>query len=134
MNVFMTDEQLPVFGSDIDLCEAIANLLTNATKYTPEGGKIDVRLQPLHGDDGEWAIIEIEDNGIGIEDEHQVRLFQPFYRVKSEKTQRIDGTGLGLYLVKKIVDAHNGRLRFHSTYGKGSTFGFQLPLAHVEEE
>ena len=66
--------------------------------------------------------------------EHQDRLFQPFFRVKNDKTHRIDGTGLGLYLVKKIIEAHGGKIRFRSAVGQGSTFGFQIPLAHVEAE
>jgi PAS domain S-box-containing protein len=134
LNATISDEPLPVYGSDIDLGEAIANLLNNATKYTPDGGKIEVRLRAQRDPDGEWAVVEVEDNGIGIEDDHQRRLFQPFYRVKTDKTHRIDGTGLGLYLVKKIVDFHSGRIQFHSTYGLGSTFGFQIPLAQVEAE
>jgi PAS domain S-box-containing protein len=134
LKVQIADEPLPVYGSDVDMCEAIANLLTNANKYTPDGGKIEVRLQPLYDDNGAWALVEVEDSGIGVDPEHQDRLFQPFFRVKNDKTIRIDGTGLGLYLVKKIVEAHDGKVRFRSLPGQGSIFGFQIPLAPVETE
>lgn len=106
------------------LAEAIANLFGNAIKYTPDGGKITVRLYV----EDDSAVLEIEDTGYGIPPELQDRLFQPFYRAKSRKTRDIEGTGLGLYLVKKIVETYGGHIRFHSTDGVGSMFGFELPL------
>jgi PAS domain S-box-containing protein len=134
LKVSMEEKPLTVYGSDIDLNEAIANLLSNAAKYTPDGGQIEARLSALHDDDGEWAVVEVEDSGFGIAEADQARLFQPFYRIKSDDTHRIDGTGLGLYIVKKIVEFHGGRIRFQSALGTGSTFGFQLPLVQVEAE
>jgi PAS domain S-box-containing protein len=106
------------------LAEAIANLFGNAIKYTPDGGKITVRLFV----EDTQAVLEIEDTGYGIPAELQDRLFQPFYRAKSKKTREIEGTGLGLYLVKKIVETYGGRIRFHSTDGVGSMFGFEMPV------
>ena len=72
--------------------------------------------------------LEKQDSGFGIPDDMQARLFQPFFRARSPETRNIEGTGLGLHLVKNIIERHNGVLRFHSVYGQGSTFGFQLPI------
>ncbi len=118
-------ESLSVHGVSTELHEAIANLIGNAIKYTPDGGKIEARLQR----DGDWAVLEVEDTGYGIPDDQQSDLFQPFRRIKTRETFAIEGTGLGLYLVKKIADRHNGSVYFRSQQGKGSTFGLRLPLA-----
>lgn len=104
--------------------EAAANLVSNALKYTPDGGRIQVRLQQSDG----YVGFRVQDTGVGIAEEYHARLFQPFYRVKTVETQGIEGTGLGLHLVKNIVDRHRGHMVFTSSPGKGSTFGFDLPL------
>lgn len=114
-----------VRGDATQLYEAMSNLITNAIKYTPTGGKITIRL--FH--EGSDIIFKVEDTGMGISEEHQMRLFQPFFRVKTTDTAEIEGTGLGLHLVKNIVDRHNGKIIFHSQLGQGSTFGFRLPTA-----
>lgn len=122
-------EPVAVYGDSSELREAIANLIGNAVKYTPSGGQIDASVRR----DGETALLEITDNGYGIPEDQQELLFQPFHRVKTRETQAIDGTGLGLYLVKKIVERYGGTVHFTSEYGKGSTFGFRLPLAKSVE-
>ncbi len=116
---------LNVKADTAQLREAIANLIGNAIKYTPEGGEVHVRLEKLDG----TARFEVEDSGYGIPEEMQQNLFKAFYRAQSEETIGIEGTGLGLYLVKNIIERHNGELFFHSTYGEGSIFGFVFPLA-----
>lgn len=123
------DEPLAVYGDSVDLHEAITNLLGNAIKYTPDGGKIEARLRR----DGDFAVLEIIDNGYGVPEDQQEHLFQPFQRIKTAETHMIEGTGLGLYLVKKIVEKHSGSMIFKSVYGEGSTFGFRLPLAKSVE-
>ena len=75
------------------------------------------------------AVVTVEDTGYGIPESLQKRLFQPFYRAKTDETEHIEGTGLGLHLVKNIVERHNGQMIVHSVYGKGSIFGFMLPIA-----
>ena len=117
-------EPLIVLGDEMQLREATSNLIDNAIKYTQEGGQINVSLEAAR----DVVMFNVEDNGYGIPAELQSRLFEPFYRAVSERTQRIDGTGLGLSLVKSIVERHQGRVHFHSVYGEGSTFGFDLPL------
>lgn len=133
LQAFVPEEPLAVYGADTDLNEAIDNLLDNAIKYTPEGGHIALRLTRIQDNGRDWALLEVEDNGPGIEETHQARLFHPFYRVKARNLPQVEGIGLGLYVVKKLVEFHGGRIRFRSTYGKGSVFGFQIPLANVEE-
>lgn len=125
LDFVLPSETMNISGDPVQLYEAISNLINNAIKYTGEGGRINVRLGRVDGN----AVFEVEDNGIGVPEEHQSKLFQPFYRVKNQETRKIDGTGLGLYLVKMIIDRHGGAMHFHSQHGKGSTFGFKLPIS-----
>lgn len=126
--VFPQIASVIVQGDEPQLYEAITNLVGNAIKYTPDAGYIEVIITLL-----EHAVIfKVVDNGYGVPDEQQARLFEAFFRPVSEETEDIDGTGLGLYLVKRIVDRHNGEIIFESVYGEGSTFGFQLPLPDDE--
>jgi PAS domain S-box-containing protein len=115
-----------VQGDRALLKESVANLIGNAIKYTPQEGRVAVSLRL---DEQRGAIFEVSDSGYGIPDEQQANLFQAFYRVVTKETKTIKGTGLGLHLVKTIIERHGGQMRFHSVYGQGSTFGFQLPLA-----
>ncbi|MBL8146536.1 MAG: PAS domain-containing protein [Anaerolineae bacterium] len=117
-------ERVPIVGDPISLSEAIGNLVSNAIKYTPSGGTVEVRLKR----ERKAAELLIVDNGIGIPEADQDKLFSPFYRVKNDETLGIDGTGLGLYLVRKIVEQHSGEIIFCSEHGKGSTFGFRIPV------
>ncbi len=125
-----TPEPLMIDGDPVQLREAMINLLTNAIKYTPADGIIDV---VLHKADNR-AVYEVRDTGYGIPLEKQERLFQPFYRATMPETSEIKGTGLGLNLVKNIIERHEGILRFESVYGQGSTFGFDLPLVNPEDD
>ena len=107
------------------LHEAMSNLISNAIKYTPNNGTVKVRLRQHDSE----AVFQVMDTGYGIPEDQRERLFQPFYRVKIQESAEIDGTGLGLHLVKNIITRHDGMMLFESEYGQGSTFGFQLPLA-----
>jgi PAS domain S-box-containing protein len=115
---------LAVPGDSAQLFEAISNLVVNAIKYTPEAGDITVNLSCIE----DRAKFAVHDTGYGIPVDQQDRLFQPFYRAKSEATKDIDGTGLGLHLVKNIIERHGGHMIFHSVYGEGSEFGFEINL------
>jgi signal transduction histidine kinase len=126
---FGDDRDAFVMGDVFQLQEAIANLVSNALKYTPRGGKVTLRVQ-VHREE---VVLTVEDNGYGIPEAMQRRLFSAFYRAATKEASQIEGTGLGLHLVKNIVERHNGRTLFHSEYGKGSTFGFALPLHHQEQ-
>lgn len=113
----------PVLGDAFQVSQAITNLISNAIKYTPDGGSISIRLRR----DGDWARVEVEDNGYGMNAEAQANLFKEFFR--AEATAHIRGTGLGLSLVKAITDAHGGKIDVVSAEGQGSTFTLRLPLA-----
>jgi PAS domain S-box-containing protein len=112
-------------GDEAQLYEAIANLIGNAIKYTPNKGNVDVYLQIPNE---KHILFKVVDNGYGVPAEMQESLFQPFFRAKTDETRAIEGTGLGLHLVKNIIERHGGKMLFVSEYGKGSTFGFELPL------
>lgn len=107
----------------------IDNLIENAIKYTPQGGKIHVDVT---GDD-HHVIVSIADTGIGINQKDLEHIFQRFYRVDSSDTRIVGGTGLGLFLVKKQVEAMNGRVWAESKLGAGSTFYVSLPRLSAEE-
>lgn len=114
-----------VQGDGVQLGEAISNLIGNAIKYTPEGGTINVTLEQSDGS----AVFKVKDTGYGIPENQQANLFRPFFRASTEETASIEGTGLGLHLVKNIVIRCDGEMIFSSVYGEGSTFGFKLPLS-----
>ena len=124
MNLAVPDENVFVHGHDAHIHEAVTNLIGNAIKYTVDGNTINVRLTK----EMEEACFEVEDDGIGIPENQQERLFDPFYRAKSSETEDIEGTGLGLHLVKNIIERHKGRMHFNSVYKEGSTFGFRIPF------
>ena len=101
------------------------NLVSNATKYTPEGGEITVLM--AHGQDGEVRIT-VTDTGVGVPAAEQDRLFEEFFRASNAKKTTVAGTGLGLALVKKSVERHNGRLRLASKERQGTTVVIELPV------
>lgn len=113
-----------VSGDDAQLREAMSNLISNAIKYTPERGAITVTLARNEGK----AVFTVKDSGFGIPQEQQTSLFQPFFRAHTKETADIEGTGLGLHLVKNIIERLEGEMIFESVYGEGSTFGFKLPM------
>ncbi|NWG17161.1 MAG: GAF domain-containing sensor histidine kinase [Chloroflexi bacterium] len=117
--------EVHILGNAAQLYEAVANLVSNALKYTPTGGQVDITLSLEDG----RVVVEVRDTGFGIPEDAQASLFQPFFRATSRETETIEGTGLGLHMVKRIVNRHGGVMRFSSVYGKGSLFGFELPLA-----
>lgn len=112
-------------GNTERIKEVIMNLVNNAIKYTPNGGKITV----AHEVEKNQLITNVQDNGFGISPADQKRLFEKFFRVKNEKTAAIKGTGLGLFIVKEIVEKMNGHIWVQSEPDKGSTFSFSLALA-----
>jgi signal transduction histidine kinase len=117
--------ELPlILGNHVRLDQVVSNLVGNAIKFTRKGGTVTVSAR----EEKDEVVVEVKDNGIGIAPEDQVHLFEKFYRISSEETSDIEGTGLGLTIVKSIVEAHGGRIWVKSQLGQGSTFGFALPL------
>lgn len=117
---------LEVRGDYPQLREAVANLIGNAIKYTPNEGQVQVSVEY----EAHHVVFKVVDSGYGIPENQQSKLFKPFFRANSKETEKIEGTGLGLHLIKNIVERHNGEIIFSSVYGEGSTFGFRLPLAN----
>ncbi len=118
-----------VIGDRTLLRQAVGNLVDNAIKYTPSGGHVRVGLE-IHEQE---VHIYVSDTGIGIAPEHQVRLFEKFYRIKRREAGHVQGTGLGLALVKSIVERHGGRVWVESVLNQGSTFYIALPIPSDEE-
>lgn len=121
----------PAYFVNVDndhLREVVANLVENAIKYTPQG---DVVID-VNGDN-DHVVISIADSGIGIPKEDQSHLFQKFYRVDNSATREIGGTGLGLYLCRKLTEAMGGRIWVDSEFQKGSTFFVELPRTSHED-
>jgi two-component system phosphate regulon sensor histidine kinase PhoR len=118
-----------VVGDDDALSDMAGNLLNNALKYTTEGGSVWVRVFR----DGDKAVLEIADNGIGIPEAHLDRIFERFYRVDKARSRQLGGTGLGLAIVKHIVLAHDGEIKVTSKLGAGTTFRVELPVATGSE-
>jgi signal transduction histidine kinase len=114
-----------ILGEPAKLGQLLDNLVSNAIKFTPTDGRVDVRLGARDG----TIRIEVSDTGIGIADAERERLFERFFRAQSALERQIQGTGLGLYISKAIVDAHGGRIGVDSTPGEGTTFVVELPVA-----
>ncbi|MCS7177937.1 MAG: ATP-binding protein [Anaerolineae bacterium] len=112
-----------VVGDPLRLEQVLNNLVSNAIKYSPEGGRIRIRGEARPDE----VIVSVSDEGIGIPATEQGRIFDPFYRVDETSVRQAGGVGLGLYLARAIVEAHGGRIWVESEPGKGSTFSFSLP-------
>ena len=118
-----TSASLKLRGSIHELHSAFGNLVNNAVRYTPEGGKIRLDWQVMNSQ----AVFSVKDTGIGIEPQHIERLTERFYRVDRSRSRETGGTGLGLSIVKHILTRHQAHLEINSTYGKGSTFSAVFP-------
>ncbi len=124
--VFRTDPGLPtVMGDRLRLEQVLRNLIGNAIKYSPRGGRVEVKAEAR----GETVQFSVRDQGIGMTPEEVGQLFNKFYRGGSVLTRKTQGTGLGLYISKSIVEGHGGQIWVESAQGAGSTFFFTLPLA-----
>jgi len=118
-------KDFPILNLDEDkMRQVIMNFSDNAIYYSTEGTKITVKLAV----EGKDAVFTVTDTGIGVPRAEQSQLFNKFYRASNARKQRPDGTGVGLYLAKTVIEAHEGKVVFQSVEGKGSTFGFRLPL------
>jgi CheY-like chemotaxis protein len=118
------------------LKQILVNFMSNATKYTPRGGKINLTFIETDTDDPDTTILQMScsDTGIGIAKENQQAVFEPFNREISSTINPIEGTGLGLTIVKKIVTSMNGTIELVSEKGKGSTFTVKIPLKIDDEK
>ncbi len=113
-----------VRGDRRRLAQVIDNLISNAIKFSPEGGAVDLNLERRDG----IVVLEVADQGIGIAESEHEQLFERFFRARSALDRHIPGTGLGLYISKAIVEAHGGRIEARSVEGEGSAFVIELPV------
>ncbi len=118
-------------GTESELASAVSNLVTNAVRYTPANGTVDIGFQ-LRDDGG--AEIEVRDSGIGIDKAHLARVTERFYRVDGSRSRDTGGTGLGLSIVKHVVQRHGGELEISSEPGVGSSFKLIFPAARVRRD
>jgi signal transduction histidine kinase len=119
-----SDKYLSVLGNEEQLYRLLMNLVTNAIQYTPSNGQVTVILDQ----NDQWALIHIQDSGIGITAADQNRIFDRFYRVNCDRSRQTGGAGLGLAIAQAIAQAHQGSIQVQSSLDKGSRFTVQLPL------
>ena len=117
-------DNIKIISDSVVLKEIIGNLVSNAIKYTPNGGQISVKLSTKD----KTLIVAVSDTGLGIPESYKDNVFTKFFRGENVIRQETSGTGLGLYLVKGLVNELGGDVWFESTEGKGSTFYLSLPL------
>jgi two-component system phosphate regulon sensor histidine kinase PhoR len=115
-------------GDEVHITNVIFNLLDNAVKYSKSNPQIELSTENKNG----FVIVQVKDNGIGIPKEHQAQIFERFYRVPTGNIHNVKGFGLGLSYVKRIIDAHNGKIKVDSTLGKGTRFRLYFPLKNVQ--
>ncbi len=118
----LPDDLPKVLGDRDRLEQVIVNLLDNAIKYTPAGGRVGVTAERADGS----VKVDVKDTGIGIPADDIPRIFERFYRVDKARSRELGGTGLGLAIVKHIIQGHNGKMQVESSPGKGSTFSFSI--------
>ncbi len=122
------EEGLPQARADkAKIGQVLLNLLSNASRFTPDGGRL--KVEAVKKDD--WCLVSVIDSGIGIKKENHERIFEEFCQVDSPLTEDKSGTGLGLTIAKRIVEKHGGKIWVESEYGKGSRFSFTLPLTAI---
>ena len=125
LQVDLPGEAVTVAGDRTALTTAVMNLLDNAIKYSPRGGRVRMRVVAAAGKE---AVVDVEDNGPGIPSHETERIFERFYRVDKNRSRELGGTGLGLSIVRNVMLAHGGRVTVSSVLGEGSTFRLHIPL------
>ncbi|MCB8948394.1 MAG: GAF domain-containing sensor histidine kinase [Ardenticatenaceae bacterium] len=128
LHIEIEDDLPEVFADTTRIAQVVSNLMSNANKYTQDGGDITLRAWP----NGRYAYVSIQDNGLGISEENQQKLFTQFFRAEDKEVRAQAGWGLGLSIVRRMVEAQNGEITFESKLGEGSTFTFTVPLANME--
>jgi signal transduction histidine kinase len=112
-----------ICGDKHRLAVLLNNLIGNAVKYTPDGGRVEVILEAGES----WVQVSVKDTGLGISDEDQKHVFEKFYRSGDDDVQQIKGTGLGLAIAREVARLHGGDITLQSEVGAGSTFTVELP-------
>ena len=125
------DVSLNIMGAAEELHSALSNLVSNAIRYTPQGGEINISWQMQEKLGAQTAVFSVKDSGIGIEQQHIDRLTERFYRVDRSRSRQTGGTGLGLSIVKHILTRHQAKLEIKSDLGQGSTFSVIFPKERI---
>jgi signal transduction histidine kinase len=123
------DTAVPVQADKGRMFRILDNLVSNAIKFTPEGGDVKVSVSQANG----FVRLEVQDSGIGIAAHEQERLFERFYRTSTAVEQHFPGTGLGLYIARAIVEAHGGSIAVRSGPGEGASFSVALPVGVADQ-
>ena len=127
---FVTANVPYVYADRAGIERVVTNILTNAIKYTPEGGEIKIYVGFVYND----AYIKIIDTGIGIPEEDLEKIFERFYRVDKARTREMGGTGLGLSIAKEIIEKNDSRIDIKSELGKGTEVVIRIPTKRTEEK
>jgi signal transduction histidine kinase len=125
LSLELTAAPLPILGDPMRVEQMLVNLIGNAVKYSPQGGPVEIGVQRADP----WALVRVRDRGIGIPAAAQAQLFGQFYRAPNAVSKQISGMGIGLYIVRELVERHGGTITVESEEGEGSTFTLLLPLA-----
>ncbi len=134
LNVILPNDLEKTALDERRMRQVLINLLNNAVKFTPNHGQITLEVQVRICEDRPWIYFSVSDTGIGITATDQIRLFQPFIQLDSKLNRQYEGTGLGLALVKRIVELHGGEVNLQSVLGMGSCFTVRLPLVTQPED
>ncbi len=128
----LTSPDNPTVMADLSrLQQILDNLVDNAIRYTPAGGRITISVRTEEEEGRLWGVIEVADNGIGIPEEELPHIFERFFRGEKARSEQIPGTGLGLAIVKELVELHHGKVKVRSKVGEGSVFTVMLPLLEM---
>ena len=130
LDVKIEEELPPVYVDGLRIKQVLLNLISNAAKFTHDGGKLTVEAVSK----GDWCQVSVIDSGIGIKKKHQKKIFEPFYQVDNLLAKPKNGIGLGLAVNKQIIAKHGGQIWVESEYGKGSRFIFTLPLVTTAQQ
>lgn len=128
-NCFVTAEVPLVYANRDGIERVILNIISNAVKYTPDGGKIDIYIGFVHND----AYVKIKDDGIGIPKADVEKVFERFYRVEKARSRKMGGTGLGLSIAKEIIEQNKGTIKINSDLGKGTEVIIKIPTISEKE-
>lgn len=123
------EHPLYTFGDEDAIEQVMINIVSNASKYTPDGGELRLYLEAEQSS----VSLTVQDNGIGIPSQDLSRVFERFYRVDKARSREMGGTGLGLSIARQIIEAHGGSIHLYSREGKGTRVVMRLPLKHLEE-
>jgi len=123
LHVYISEGENLIYADERKMKQILLNLLTNAVKFTPEGGEIVVQAESTEA----GIQVMVKDSGIGIDPKDQEKIFEEFKQVENNYTRKLEGTGLGLAIVKRLIDLQHGWLKLDSALGEGSSFTFFIP-------